>query len=287
MKSMKIQRLTMKPSPYLVPQIPKPGFHLHPGGMRDNSPTFQRWGTSGRRRISPEGTTDGSRAFGRPFGTYCPWGVGSPNVETLGYCRMSLRDSSVAAELALIVLAGLLLAVPLHAQIVADGATRTLSNVTSTFTGDVTVGTNGPFTLLVLSDNALLTNSAQGVIGRNLAAKSNEVRLVSASARWRMGGSLFVGLNGAANQLTVSNGGVVQASVGDVGLVPTSSNNVAVVTGTGSLWSHALELVFGFDSPGNQLVIGNGGMVRNGVGYLGNTASANNNVAVVTDPDSV
>src|SRR5258708_9315596 len=133
MKSMKIQRLTMKPSPYLVPQIPKRGLHLHPGGMRDNSPTFQRWGNSGRRRISPEGTTDGSRAFGRPFGTYCPWGVGSPNVETLGYCRMSLRDRSFAAELALIVLAGLLLAVPLPPPTVPHPPPQPLSNPPTSF----------------------------------------------------------------------------------------------------------------------------------------------------------
>jgi hypothetical protein len=56
---------------------------------------------------------------------------------------------------------------PLRAQIVNDGATNTLSNVTNSFTGDVTVGTNGLFTLLILSDNALLTNSANGLIGRN------------------------------------------------------------------------------------------------------------------------
>jgi len=60
-----------------------------------------------------------------------------------------------------------LLASPtLRAQIVNDGATNTLSNVTNTITGDVTIGTNGSFTLLVLSDNALLTNSVNGIIGR-------------------------------------------------------------------------------------------------------------------------
>jgi len=35
----------------------------------------------------------------------------------------------------------------------------------------VSVGTNGSFTLLVLSDNALLTNSVNGLIGRNGHAK--------------------------------------------------------------------------------------------------------------------
>ena len=99
-------------------------------------------------------------------------------------------------------------------------------------------------------------------------------------AHGRLGSS---SVSGAANRLTVSNGGVLQARTGDVGLIPTSSNNVAVVTGSGSLWSNALELVLGFDSPGNQLVISNGGMVRNGVGYIGTSPSANNNL-VVTGP---
>src|SRR5580765_6676299 len=170
----------------------------------------------------------------------------------------------------------------LRAQVVADSATNALSNVTNTFTGDVTVGTNGSFTLLVLSNNALLTNSGNATIGLNSAAKSNEVRLTSASARWQMGGSLLLGVNGAANRLTVSNGGVVQANVGDVGIAPTGSNNVVMVTGSGSLWSNKNELVLGFGSAGNQLVVSNGGVVRNTVGYVGNDASYSNNLAVVT-----
>ncbi len=49
---------------------------------------------------------------------------------------------------------------PLHAQIVNDGATRTLVNITNTFTRDVTVGTHGSFILLIQSDDALLTDCA-------------------------------------------------------------------------------------------------------------------------------
>src|ERR1044071_6053566 len=106
----------------------------------------------------------------------------------------------------MILAATLLTASALHAQLVADGATNTLSNVTTNIAGDVTVGTNGPFTLLVLSDNALLTNSLNGVIGQNATAKSNEVQLLSASARWLVGGTLYLGSNGAFNRLTISNG---------------------------------------------------------------------------------
>jgi hypothetical protein len=47
----------------------------------------------------------------------------------------------------------------LNAQVVNDGATKMLANVTNTITGNVTVGTNGSFTLLVLSDNSLPTKS--------------------------------------------------------------------------------------------------------------------------------
>src|SRR5438874_10798190 len=110
-----------------------------------------------------------------------------------------------------ILAAALLSASTTQAQIVADGATNTLSNVTNTFTGNVIIGTNGSFTLLVLSDNALLTNSNSGIIGLNTTAKANEVQLVSPSARWLMGGLMFLGSNGSFNQLVVSNG----ASVSD------------------------------------------------------------------------
>ena len=39
-----------------------------------------------------------------------------------------------------------------HAQLVPDGGTATLANVTTNITGGVTVGTNGAFTRLTLSD---------------------------------------------------------------------------------------------------------------------------------------
>jgi hypothetical protein len=51
------------------------------------------------------------------------------------------------------VLTLLFTAVELRAHLGADGATKTLSNVTTNLAGDVTVGTNGSFTLPELSDN--------------------------------------------------------------------------------------------------------------------------------------
>ena len=102
-----------------------------------------------------------------------------------------------------------------------DSATATLANVTTTnITGTVTVGTNGSSTLLTLSDNALVTNSLRMVIGQSATARSNEVRLISPTARWKVGNNLFVGSNGAFNRLVISNGAQVIATfAGNSGII--------------------------------------------------------------------
>ena len=78
------------------------GFVPHPGGMRDNSPMFQHWEETGQWRSSPEGTAEGSRAVSAvPLGLD-DLGTDQPNVETLGYCRMSSRDKTFVDSLSLV-----------------------------------------------------------------------------------------------------------------------------------------------------------------------------------------
>jgi len=148
----------------------------------------------------------------------------------------------------------------------------------------VTAVTNGSFTLLVLSDNALLTNSANGTIGLNTTARSNEVQLVSPSARWLMVNTLSVGNNGAFNRLAVSNGALVANSNAFIGTSSANSNNTVLVSGVGSLWSNRSSLVVGQSGAGNQLVISNGGLVRSSDGRVGSVGS--DNQALVTGADS-
>src|SRR5689334_6209768 len=126
----------------------------------------------------------------------------------------------------------------LRAQVVNDGATRTLASFTTNITGTVTVGTNGSFTVLVLSDNALLTNTSRGIIGLSAAAKSNEVRVISSTARWQMGGAFSVGSNGPFSRLIISSGGQVADFGAIVGRRASASNCTAIVTDPGSFWSH-------------------------------------------------
>ena len=155
-----------------------------------------------------------------------------------------------------------------RAQLVNDGATNVLSNVTNTITGTVTVGTNGPFTLLVLSNNTLLTNSGASTIGLNASAKSNEVRLVSPTARWLMGSSLAVGNNGAANRLVVNDGALVSNRFDAyIGLGASASNNVALITGANSCWGAGGSISVG---SGSQLIVSNAGRVVSGFeGHVG------------------
>ena len=78
------------------------GFVSHPGGMRDNSPMFQHWEEPGKWRSSPEGTAEGARAVSAVPSGLDDLGTDQPNVETLGYCRMSLRDRTLVDSLSLV-----------------------------------------------------------------------------------------------------------------------------------------------------------------------------------------
>jgi hypothetical protein len=66
------------------------GFHPHPGGMFDNSPTFQRLRWSAGSRLVPKGrlTPLAVQPSLRDLGAL----MHAPGVETPGYYRSSLRD---------------------------------------------------------------------------------------------------------------------------------------------------------------------------------------------------
>ena len=64
---------------------------VHPAGMNENSPAFQRR-VSPRCAGSPAGTTEGAV----PQSSLRDWGFWArqPNAEALGFCRSSLRDKA-------------------------------------------------------------------------------------------------------------------------------------------------------------------------------------------------
>jgi len=104
-------------------------------------------------------------------------------------------------------------------------------------------------------------------------------------------GVYFVGLTNFADALVIQNGGVLSNGTGYLGYNSASSNNIAFVTGPGSVWSNRADLYIGQNGSGNSLVISNGGQVVSGPGgqgldLVGETASSSNNSVAVTGPGS-
>src|SRR5437867_1418649 len=84
----------------LAPGRLKPGLHmLYPGGMADNSPTFQRWVREVRSSASPEGTAENCATPQSSLRDLSSFGQRIPNVETLGYCRISLREEELVRRI--------------------------------------------------------------------------------------------------------------------------------------------------------------------------------------------
>jgi T5SS/PEP-CTERM-associated repeat protein len=218
----------------------------------------------------------------------CDSPVALPSGDRLPEARRTVQAPGAPLWTMTLFFAGWLFSIPsLHAQLVNDGATRTLSNGMTTVFGSLTVGTNGSFTSLVLSDFALVTNTAHGVIGRNATARSNEVQLLGPTARWRMAGDLSVGSNGSMNRLVVSDGAWVENTIGSLASGVQSSNNLALVTGAGATWSNRANVIVGWFGGNNQMLVSNGGRVVVGAGStMGSRASAGGNLATVTGDGS-
>ena len=183
----------------------------------------------------------------------------------------------------------LLLPAVVRAQLVADGQTNVLDGVTTNLTGGIIIGTNGSFTLLVITNGAMVTNSGGNfVIGYNVSAKTNRVVVTGAGSIWNNGANGFaVGQNGSASELDILNGGVLQASGGSVGQNSASSNNLFLVSGLGSTCSNTAGLVVGNGCAHNTLIVTNGGEVSSGSGGIGENASGvSSNSVFITGPGS-
>ncbi len=166
-----------------------------------------------------------------------------------------------------------------------NGFTTNQLQFNSSGLGALVVGNSGTNVQLTISD--YVWAGTTGTLGNNVSARSNSVLVTGAGSLWTNSSELYVGLTGSGNQLVVSNGGVVANVNGFIGNQPGANNNVAVVTGAGTLWANSSNLYVGYYGNGHQLVASNGGVVVSANGYVGNNFNANNNVAVVTGAGSL
>src|SRR6185436_17973488 len=93
---------------------------------------------------------------------------------------------------------------------------------------------------------------------------------------------LYFGEYSARNRMEVNGGGQVVSSNTYIGY--SNTNNLALVTGAGSLWSNRGDLYVGHSSSGNLFVVSNGGAIRLiGDAIVGLNNSAVSNSMVLTD----
>jgi len=82
--------------------------------------------------------------------------------------------------------------------------------------------------------------------------------------------------------LIVTNGGTVSSGVGFLGYQLGADSNVAVVTGSGSIWTNSGDIYVGYFGTGNQLVVSNGGLtVVGGNLWIGDDVGVTNNQLTV------
>ncbi len=170
-----------------------------------------------------------------------------------------------------------------QAQLVADGQTNILDGAITNIASDITIGTNGSYTLLLLTNSATITNTGNAVIGANASATSNGAILTGTGVAWDCGASFYVGYEGALNELQILNGGLLNSDGMTIGARLSASNNLLLVSGVGSRCAVDFGLLVGSSGGSfNRLVVTNGGKLSSDIGYVGFGGS--NNAASVADP---
>ena len=123
-----------------------------------------------------------------------------------------------------------------------DSNLATVSTSGSRWTnwGHFYVGYNGSYNRLIISDGGKVqTSGGSAVVGSQSSSIYNSVLLKDSGSAWNCGGSLFIGDGGSYCSMVISNGGGVSSYQGFVGGNFGGNSNVALVTGSGSVWRTA------------------------------------------------
>src|SRR5439155_12553179 len=120
---------------------------------------------------------------------------------------------------------------------------------------DLYVGNSASRNQLVVSNGGTVFTGAKAVLSGNGGARSNSASVTGIGSKWVVFSDLYVGSNGGFSLLVVDNAALVQNHSGLIGLASSSSNNVAVVTGSGTMWNSTGDLIVGASGSGNLLVV--------------------------------
>ena len=149
------------------------------------------------------------------------------------------------------------------------------------------VGVTGSVNRLTIQNGGRVNNGGVEIGGATVSS-NNTVLVTGTNSVWATDGDFNLGVNGPNNSLIITNGGQVLSGPGptDIGYYVSSSNNQALVTGTGSLWNvNSTFFNIGYGSTGNSLTVEKGGSVTSGLTYIG--ANSDGNTVTISDPGSL
>jgi T5SS/PEP-CTERM-associated repeat protein len=156
-------------------------------------------------------------------------------------------------------------------------------------------GAAGPGNSLVISNGGWVIGfspSEAFVVGDGPGSSNNRVLVTGSGSVWSNAGDITIGLYGVSNSMTIANGGrvysyhgLLSAGCDQSGCIDTGYCSV-VVSGLGSTWSNAADLIVGVTGSGSSLVISNGGTVFSADGIFGGSCigreGATSNTTLVT-----
>ncbi|MFZ2643453.1 MAG: hypothetical protein WA117_20850, partial [Verrucomicrobiia bacterium] len=183
----------------------------------------------------------------------------------------------------------------------AESGVTNIINGTIVSSGGYTVGTNGTFNALIVTNAGVLRVTGNGIIG-NSAVSTNNIGIVTGpGSLWTNSGAIYVGVTGSFNHLTIANGGTVMTTNIIIGDNASCGNSVTVNGGSLCVFN-SIEtgggpfhfpsygtnggLYVGMGGSCNSLTLSNSGHVVNYQSYLGYNSSANSNSVLVTGAGS-
>jgi len=92
-------------------------------------------------------------------------------------------------------------------------------------------------------------------VGEQRGGSNNTVSVCGSGSVWGVDQDVYLGSQSPSNRLMIANQGAVVSRQFVVGQLPSGSNNVATISGTGSIWKTTTDLTVGFASPGNLLAV--------------------------------
>ena len=156
-------------------------------------------------------------------------------------------------------------------------------------TGNVGYGSSS--NSLVISNGGKVVSGATFYIGYNTNNNYNSVQVAGSNSVLSIANpseTIYIGLSGSFNSLSITDGGKVVSGYGVLGNGQGANSNSVLVSGTGSIWTNTYDVIIGQAGSGNLLTISNGGKVYDRNGFLDAPApGASNNVAIVNGSSSL